>query len=114
MSDSFTFFERFEDIENLPNDGILSRTVLNEPSLRLVLFHFAEGQELTDHTSATPAVIQIISGEATLRLGEETREAHPGTLVYMPAKLNHAVFAKTNTTMLLHMLKSAKPAQSAE
>ncbi len=114
MSDSFTYFERFEDIADLPNDGILSRTILNEPALRLVLFHFAKGQELTDHTSATPAVIQIISGEVHLRLGDEMREAHPGTMVYMPANVNHGVFAKTNTTMLLHMLKSAKLPQSAE
>src|SRR5690348_17503091 len=45
-----------------PN-GIVSRTLLRTPNSRTVLFGFAEGQELTEHTSTQHALIQIISGE---------------------------------------------------
>jgi hypothetical protein len=41
-----------------------------------------------------PAIIQILRGEAVLTLGSDTREAASGFLVYMPARLTHAVIAK--------------------
>ena len=32
-------------------NGIVSRTLMRAPNVRVVLFGFAEGQELTEHTS---------------------------------------------------------------
>lgn len=108
MTDSheFMFFEALTDGFDVPSDGILSRTILDTPSVKFVLFHFAAGQGLSDHTSAYPAIIQIVSGEAELKLGEETREASAGAVAYMSARLNHAVHAKTPLVMLLQMLKA--------
>ena len=45
-----------------PN-GIVSRTLMRSPNGRVVLFGFAEGQELTEHTSTQQALIEILSGE---------------------------------------------------
>jgi len=92
----------------VPENGILSRTLYNDDSLKVVIFGFAPGQELTAHTAPMPATIQILSGEATLTLGTEKVEAVPGTFVHMPAFLNHAIVAKTPTTMLLSMVKAAR------
>src|SRR5580765_715373 len=38
-----------------PN-GIVSRTVLNGPTTRVILFGFSQGQELTEHTSTQHAL----------------------------------------------------------
>jgi quercetin dioxygenase-like cupin family protein len=89
-----------------PAQGILSRTVHNDEQLKAVVFGFDQGQELTEHTASKPAVLQIIRGEATLTLGDDTIEAQAGAWVHMPAELRHAVKARTPVVMLLLLLKS--------
>jgi quercetin dioxygenase-like cupin family protein len=88
-----------------PQDGILSRTVYSDDRVKAVVFAFAAGQELSEHTASTPAVLQFLKGEATLTLGGDALDAQPGTWVHMPAGLPHAVRAKTPAVMLLLLLK---------
>jgi quercetin dioxygenase-like cupin family protein len=90
----------------VPPGGILSQTLYNGESLKVVLFSFAEGQELSEHTASVPAVIHILQGEARLTLSGNEIEAKPGTWVYMPARLSHRVLAITPLVMLLEMLKT--------
>lgn len=101
----YAYFDDFDYPTDMPSDGILSRTILDTSSVRFVVFFFAAGQELSEHTAASPAVLHVISGEARLELGEDAKDAHPGTVVYMTAGLHHAIFAKTPVVMLLQLLK---------
>jgi quercetin dioxygenase-like cupin family protein len=91
--------------QDIPADGILSRTLYNDERVKAVLFAFAAGQELSEHTASMPAVLQIVQGNARLILGGDSIEAGPGTWVHMPAQLPHSVQAKTPATMLLLLLK---------
>ncbi len=90
-----------------PEDGILSRTIHQDDHLKVVLFGFSAGQELSEHTASVPAVIQIVKGEGTLTLGTDEHEIQAGSFAHMPARLRHAVRARTPMVMLLLMLKSA-------
>lgn len=105
----YAYFDSFEYPPDMPSDGILSRTILDTPTIRFVLFYFAAGQELSEHTAASPAVIHILTGEARLELGDDTKDAHPGSVAYMAQGLRHAVFAKTPVVMLLQLLKRPRP-----
>jgi quercetin dioxygenase-like cupin family protein len=105
MTADYKYIEDLAKEVNIPQDGILSRTLFNDDRLRVVLFGFAEGQELTEHTAKVPAVIHILSGEARLRLGAETVEAGAGAWIHMRAELTHGILAKTPVVMLLSMLK---------
>ena len=89
----------------IPEDGTLSRVLFSDDRLRLVLFAFDEGQELTQHTASVPAVVQVVSGRFRLTLGDEVVEAEPGDWVHMPADLPHAVEALRPGHLLLTMLK---------
>lgn len=91
----------------VPPDGILSRTLHNDDRLRVVLFAFSKGQQLTEHTASVPAVLHVLEGEAVLKLGADTQEARAGTWVHMPAQLPHGIEAKTPLILLLLMLKAA-------
>jgi quercetin dioxygenase-like cupin family protein len=93
---------------NLSPDSILSRTLYGDDSLKAILFEFAVGQELSEHTASMPAIIFIISGEATLTLGPDTHEVKAGAWAQMQAKLPHSILAHTPVVMLLLMLKGAK------
>jgi quercetin dioxygenase-like cupin family protein len=94
-----------------PN-GIVSRTLLRTNTSRVVLFGFAEGQELSEHTSTQHAVIQILSGECRLLLGGKPYAAKAGDLIYMPPNLPHALTATTQFSMLLTLSKTEIPSAS--
>ncbi len=91
--------------QDIPADGILSRTLYNDDHVKVVLFAFAVGQELSEHTASTAAIIQIVKGEADLRLGNDAIDAHAGMWVHMPAQLPHSLRARTPMIMLLVLLK---------
>src|SRR5664279_274198 len=77
-----------------PAESIVSRTFYGDDQLKAVLFSFAAGQELSEHTAATPAILHILQGEADLTLGGAPRTAGPGTWVHLPARLPHALVAR--------------------
>ena len=87
-----------------PN-GIVSRTLLRTENSRVVLFGFAEGQELTEHTSTQHATIQILSGECEFSLAGKPHALKAGDLLYMPPNLAHAVKATSQLSMLLTLSK---------
>jgi quercetin dioxygenase-like cupin family protein len=96
------------DETRFASNGIVSRTLLNTPNSRTVLFGFAEGQELTEHTSTQHALIQILSGECEFSLAGHAHHLKTGDLLYMPPNLAHAVKATTQFSMLLTLSKPEK------
>src|SRR5436853_7320931 len=83
-----------------PN-GIVSRTLLRTENSRTVLFGFAEGQELTEHTSTQHALIQILSGSCEFSLAGAPNKLKAGDILYMPPNLPHSVKATEQFSMLL-------------
>ena len=92
-------------IDDIPPDAIISRTYHEDDRLKAILFAFAPGQELSEHTASQPAMLHFFSGEAELSLGEEAKTASAGTWVRMPAHLTHSVRARTEVLMLLLLYK---------
>jgi len=88
-----------------PVDGILSRTLLDDEHVKVLVFGFGAGQELSEHTASMPALLQFVKGEADLTLGKDSASAVPGTCVYMRPHLPHSVHAKTPVVMLLVLMK---------
>jgi quercetin dioxygenase-like cupin family protein len=89
------------ELTEIPEDSIISQTILKEGKLKAILFGFAPGQELSEHTAAQPAMLHFIEGEADVTLGEDSMEAKAGAWAYMPANLPHSILAKTKVVMLL-------------
>ncbi len=86
--------------------GIVSKTIHESPSLKLVLFCFEPRQALSEHTAPFEAVIQVLQGSAEVKLGGELFQATPGALYVMPAGLAHAVTAKERLVFLLAMTRA--------
>lgn len=87
----------------VPNvaQGIVSRAVLTTPGLRLTLFHFAAGQELSEHTSKARALVQVLGGACDFSVGGTVHRLKPGDLLHLPPGLPHAVQATEAFSMLL-------------
>ncbi len=100
-----TYIHDLAALAEAPADSIVSRTIYKDARIKAVLFAFAAGQELSEHTASTAAILHILKGEATLTLGQETVDASAGTWVHMPPRLAHSVVARTPVHMLLLLLQ---------
>jgi len=114
MNSRYTYFADLAKEADIPVDGILSRTLYTDEQVKVVLFGFGAGQELSEHTASMPAILHIVQGEAHLTLGDDSLEARAGAWVRMAPGLQHSVFAKTPVVMLLLLLKSAEGQESPQ
>lgn len=105
---SYTFFANLAAEVELPaTDRIVSRTLAAGPGAKAVLFGFAAGQELTEHTSAKPALLHLLEGSARITLGADAFDAEAGAWALMPPRLPHSIAATTPVRMLLVLLDGA-------
>jgi len=98
---SFTVLKSLLDEVEIPENGTLSRVVFNADGLRVVLFAFDTGEQLTDHAAAVPAVVQVVKGRLEMTLGDQKMEIDPGSWVHMDAHLIHALVALEPSVVIL-------------
>jgi quercetin dioxygenase-like cupin family protein len=106
MSNDYTHVIDLAKEVSIPPSGIVSRTLQNDESSKILVFGFAQGQELSAHTAPMPAILYFVSGEAELNLGGDKLAAGAGTLAHMPPRLEHSIHAKTEVVMLLILVKA--------
>ena len=106
---NYTVIQNLLKAVEIPADGTLSRTIYRDDKVKIVLFGFAGGQELSQHTASVPAIVEILQGDARVTLDVDVKELSAGSWVYMEAKLPHAIYARTDVVMLLTMLTGAPP-----
>ena len=87
------------------DSGIVSRKVLATPTTRLILFGFAKGQELSEHTSPSRAFVHILSGTCEFTAGGKAMKLKAGDLLHLPPHLPHSVIAVEPFSMLLTMVR---------
>ncbi len=104
---SYTLISHLLDEVEIPENGTLSRVMFAGDGLRVVLFAFDKGQELTDHTASVPAVIQVIKGRLGLTLGADTVEIGTDSWVHMDAHLTHAVIALEPSVLILTLQRDS-------
>jgi quercetin dioxygenase-like cupin family protein len=97
----------------VPPRGILSQTLSNADGIELVLFAFAAGEALAEHTSSRPAIIHVLAGEGDLTVAGDPHPARPGTWVRMPPDCRHSITARTPLVMALYLLPAERTAGSA-
>ncbi len=105
MNTCYTLLADLTQQVEIPADGTFSRTVLQNDHIKVVLFGFSAGQELTEHTSSKPAILHFLMGEAEVTLGPDTHAVEADTWIHMPAQLPHSIRTKTPVSMLLLLLK---------
>ncbi len=88
----------------IPEDSIVSRTIYSDDRVKVILFTFAAGQELSDHTSSSTAILHFISGNAKLKIAEDEIESKDQAWLYLPPNMPHSIYAITEVTMLLYLI----------
>lgn len=89
--------------------GIVSRTVLATPEMRVVWFSFAAGQALTEHTNPARALVQVLGGVCEFTVEGKAHLLRAGDLLHFPPNAPHAVVAVEPFTMLLTLTPVRAP-----
>lgn len=90
--------------------SVVSRTVLKKQTGTVTAFAFDAGQGLSEHTAPFDALVQIIDGEAEVRVSDETFRLASGAAVILPANVPHALTAVQRFKMLLTMIRDPRTA----
>lgn len=97
-------------IENLAaqidySDGsTVSKTVMRAEGVNIVLFSFAAGEELSEHTAAMPVIVEALEGQLEITAEGRTVTLNPGGIVHFTTRLPHAVRAVEASKMALYMI----------
>ena len=100
----YTFYADLAQEAPIPARGILSQTLSDERALEFLLFAFAAGEQLSEHTSARPAINHILAGEGELTVGGDAYPACPGTWLRMAPEVKHSLVARPPMQMALYLL----------
>ena len=106
MTTPYTLVAGLEQSIEIPQDGTLSRTLFQDERIKVVLFSFSAGQELSEHTASTPAIMHFLSGDSDVTVGPDSIAATAGTWIHMAPQLPHSIRTKTPVVMLLSLLKN--------
>jgi quercetin dioxygenase-like cupin family protein len=107
VTDQPVFFDDLLAESPPPVRGILSQTLYDGDDVRLVLFGFAPGEELSEHTAARPAIVHVLAGEGDAVVGGEPHGLTPGSWFRMGARTPHSIRARTPLVMALYLLAPA-------
>jgi len=100
-----------EKITNLANlvsyqeGSVVSREVIKKDTGTVTVFAFDKGQGLSEHTAPFDAMVYILDGTASIRIGEGSFKVKAGESIIMPANKPHALRAEEKFKMLLVMVK---------
>lgn len=86
-------------------DAVVSKVIHHDASLNVTVFGFDTGQELTEHSAARAAVVQVISGRLRFTVDGQVFDAGPGFWLHMAPETPHSLVATDPTIMLLTLFR---------
>jgi quercetin dioxygenase-like cupin family protein len=95
----------FRELVSLQDGAVVSRTLLKRGGGVITLFAFDEGQTLSEHTTIFDAVVQVLEGEAEIRVMGRSSVVKAGEAILLPSNQPHAVKAISKFKMLLTMIR---------
>ncbi|WP_306540800.1 cupin domain-containing protein [Dysgonomonas sp.] len=86
-------------------NSVVSQQITKNDVGNITLFAFDKDQQLSEHSAPFDATVQVLDGEAEIRIGGTPHVLKAGDMIIMPANIPHAVFAISAFKMLLIMIK---------
>lgn len=103
-TDAYTFFPDLAAEADAPRRGIHSQTLSKADGVELVLFAMAPGEQLSEHTSARPAIVHVLSGEGDLVVAGDPYPLRAGAWLRMSPRTAHAIVATGTLVFALYLL----------
>ncbi len=97
---------KLDDLVSYQEGSVVSRQVTKTEAGNVTLFAFDAGQELSEHTASFDALIQLLDGEAEIRISGQSYALSAGDAIVMPANQPHTVRGTKRFKMLLTMIRA--------
>jgi quercetin dioxygenase-like cupin family protein len=94
------------DMAAYQEGAVVSKTIIKKKTGTVTLFAFDQGQGLSEHTAPFDALVQILGGEAEIKIAGKPFLLKSGDMIVMPANQAHALAAVKRFKMLLTMIRS--------
>jgi quercetin dioxygenase-like cupin family protein len=104
MPDAYTFIPSLADEAAEVERGIHSQTLARGDGVEVVLFSLAPGEELSEHTSARPAIVHVLRGSGRLTVAGDEHPLASGAWLRMASGTAHAIVAESALTFALYLL----------
>jgi quercetin dioxygenase-like cupin family protein len=104
MTDQYTFYPDLADEAAAGTRGIHSQTISRGDGVEVLLFTLAPGEELSEHTTARPAIVHALRGSGHLTVSGDPYVLAPGAWLRMAAGTKHAVVAESDLAFALYLL----------
>jgi len=93
--------EKITDLIEYPKKGILSKDIVKNNKLNIVLFCMAKETEISEHTSTKQGFVYVIEGNGVFNLKGKNITMLPGVFIYMKENAIHSLKANENTSFIL-------------
>ena len=94
------------DMVDYQEGSVVSKTIINKKTGTVTLFAFSKGQGLSEHKAPYDALVQILDGNAEIKISGNPHKLTKGEIIIMPGNEPHALTAIDSFKMLLTMIKS--------
>lgn len=103
--DGFLVFD-VHTLAHFHEDRPFVQVLLERGTTRLVLFAFKAGQRLQDHHTPRQLLVQVVRGQITFTITDNSVTLQEGSVLHVEANISHSVLAQTDAVMLLTMTPS--------
>jgi len=93
------------DLINYQDGSVVSQALMKAQSGTVTVFAFDAGEGLSEHAAPFDALLFVVDGRATVRIGGEDQTMNGGEVILLPASVPHAVQAVDRFKMLLIMIR---------
>lgn len=84
-----------------PAAGVSSKVLIKDNNCQYNLLCLAAGSEVSEHSAARNATVNVIEGKGVLTLEGKDIVLEPGVFVFMSARALHALKAESNLAFVL-------------
>ena len=96
---------KMAELVSYQDGSVVSRRITKTDAGNVTLFAFDKDQELSEHTAPFDALVQVLEGEAEIKISGKSYHLGTGDAIIMPADEPHAVLALQKFKMLLTMIR---------
>lgn len=97
-----------KNIITVEEQQVSSLTLVQRPNLAMTLLSLDKGTSIGGHSSPGDAMVNILSGQSEITIGENRYSVQAGESIVLPANIPHALYAREAFQMLLIVVKPDK------
>lgn len=97
--------KKLSDIVSYQDNAVVSSEIIKKGAGTITVFAFDKGQGLSEHTAPFDVLVNVIDGQAEVKIAGNPFVVNQGEIIILPANEPHSLQALEKFKMLLVMIK---------